>query len=172
MANVMPTEIKKEVRAVIRARFMLLTSCIVLICAVIVFLMLLPSWFSIAHTPQSPDSKPISAAQQALDKTALAQTTALLTTLSPIALASTTPSQAVSAALAVRPIGISIEQITYTAGNPSTLILFGSAKTTSAISDYRTALASSTIFTSVQVPVGALVGAEGGQFTLTLTGPF
>ena len=65
-----------------------------------------------------------------------------------------------------------VDQITYTAGSPSSLMLVGSADTTGGISAYRAALAADAAFASVSVPVGALVGTEGGRFSVTLSGTF
>ena len=173
MANVIPPDVKKQLRSVARARFILATAIVALISAAVVSLMLLPSWFALAqHSSGASSGTIIPPSQQALDKTALNQTNTLLSQLAPITLASTTLSEAIISAVGARPTGISIDQVTYSAGKTATLVLYGSAKSTAQISAYRAALASSTIFTSATVPVNALIGAEDGRFTLTLTGNF
>jgi hypothetical protein len=97
---------------------------------------------------------------------------ALLSELSPLVSASTTPTAVITEALSLRPPGITVDEISYTSGNPASLMLVGSAATNGAISAYKTALASDALFTSVSVPVGALVGTDGGRFSMTLSGDF
>lgn len=173
MANVIPPDLQKNMRANVRARFMLTSAFVALVCAALVLLMLLPSYAALVQGDSKTSGvAPISASQQALDKAALGQANALLAQLSPIAHATTTPSMAVSEALSLRPKGVSVNQVMYTAGTPATLVVIGTAGASSEISAYRNALASSTVFTSATVPVGALIGADGGSFSITLSGHF
>ena len=157
-----------------RARFMLAGAAALLLCAGGSFLMLLPSYFILAKDASGmpPKGSSISPQQNASDRTVIASAKALLAQVSPIIAATTTPTDAIIAALSVRPSGVHVDQINYMAGSPSSLMLVGSAASTNAISAYRTALAGNALFTSVSIPVGALVGTDGGRFSITLSGNF
>jgi type II secretory pathway pseudopilin PulG len=157
-----------------RARFVLAASTVLLICAGIAALMLLPSYFVLTASEHRANSSaaPLSSAQRASDTAAITHVKSLLKQLSPLVAASTTPTDAIEGALSLRPTGVRIDQVTYTSGAPATLMLVGSADTNGAISKYQTALAADPIFTSVSIPVGALVGTDGGRFSVRLSGAF
>ncbi len=173
MANIIPEEMRKSMQSRLRARFVLAASIVALICAGFSFLALLPSYFVLTtDTSGAGSGAAISAAQNAQDRSAISNAAALLSEVTPLSSASSTASDAIAAALSLRPSGVRVDQITYTAGSPSSLMLVGSADTTGGISAYRAALAADPAFASVSVPVGALVGTEGGRFSVTLSGTF
>ena len=154
-----------------RARFIIVGSLVFLICAGISAFSLAPSYFVlIANAPGSaPAIAPVSAADHALDVAAISHTKALLTQIAPLAGTSTAATDAITTALSLRPAAVHIDQITYT---PGSLMLVGSADTNSAISAYQSALSANPTFTSVSIPVGALVGTDGGRFSVRLSGGF
>jgi hypothetical protein len=67
---------------------------------------------------------------------------------------------------------VSLESISYNAGEEGELSIVGSAQGRELVNDYRAALVREGFFTNVSVPVAALVGASEGNFRMTLTGAF
>ncbi len=174
MANVIPEKMRHDIARFERARFILVGAAAALICAGIAFVLLIPSFLMVViDTGQAtPDSTIVSSKQQTSDAGALAHTNALLAVLAPIAQTGSTPTAIIADALALRPAGVRIDQIMYHAGSPSTLMLTGAADTSGEINVYQTTLSADPHFTSVSIPVGALVGADGGRFSITLAGAF
>ena len=74
--------------------------------------------------------------------------------------------------ISMRPAGIALSALSYTAGRPSTISLSGTAASPDALDAYRAALRSDTRFSSVSVPIGALIGSKDGSFTITISGAF
>ncbi len=155
-------------------RFMIVTALVLLACAGISFLVLLPSYFVISNDAVSPLSAPAAnlTAESASSTATLARAKSLLGTLAPLIAATTSPTEAIASALALRPAGVSVDEITYIAGATSSLMIVGSAASNGDISAYRLALGTDPLFTSVMVPVGALIGTDGGRFSITLSGQF
>ena len=172
MANVIPEKMHRDMNRYDRARFILTGAVVFLVCAGVAFLLLLPSYFAnlMDEHQAVPMSAPITAAEQAKDAAAIVHTNALLAVLAPIVKATSTPTDVITDALALRPSGVRIDQIIYNAGKTSSLMLSGAADTNSEINEYQTALSADSRFTSVSVPVGALVGTDGGRFSITLFG--
>jgi len=169
MVNILPEDIRKRARDAARARYMIAGAIVALIAAGLALLLLLPSYFVLAGIPSLGSSTSITAAQVASDTAAVIETKVLLAAVAPSVAASSTPTAAIVEALGLRPQGVTVDQISYTAGTPSSLMLVGTAATTGSIGDYRTALAADPLFASVSVPVGALVGTQGGRFSITLS---
>jgi hypothetical protein len=165
---------RRDVEHFERARFILTGAVVALVCAGVALLLLLPSYLAILFDMHNvaPAFTPVSPAQQTSDNNAIAHTNALLSVLAPIAAASSTPTDTILDALSLRPSGVRIDQITYNTGTPSTIMLSGSADTNSEINAYQTALSADPHFASVSIPVGALVGTDGGRFSITLSGTF
>ena len=174
MANVIPDEMRRDIERYKRARYILAAAAAALVCAGVALALLLPSYLGIlidAHRTV-PAFAAVTPAQQASDAAAIAHMNALLAVLAPIAQASSTPTDVIARVLALRPSGVHIDQIIYQSGTPSSLMLSGAADTNSEIKAYQTVLSADPHFTSVSVPVGALVGTEGGHFSITLSGTF
>jgi Tfp pilus assembly protein PilN len=113
-----------------------------------------------------------SQAQKDENRKQISSTRTALATLVPY-MADTSSSQVViSKVYALRPSGVEIETIRYTAGSPATLVVTGVSDAREPVNDYRTKLVSDGSFENVSVPVAALVGALDGRFTMTLTGSF
>lgn len=105
------------------------------------------------------------------DRKVLAQTQSSLAQFA--ALVSATSSvTAVQALLATRPDGIVITHLSYTAGKPAVISVSGRASSPDVVSAYRVALASNSMFSTVSVPIGSLIGSSEGNFTMTLSGNF
>ena len=96
----------------------------------------------------------------------------LIRELGPLLITTTSPSTAATRALAARPTGVRITRVMYTkTDEEGRLTLIGSGNRDQ-VSAYKDALASSGEYASVSVPVGALVGSEGGGFSIVVTGSF
>ena len=170
MANILPPADYKKVRNEYRARFLLVGSIIVFASASFVIAALVPSEIAVAtYEVPSVASATTSNATISSDTAAIKHTQALLTILAP---ATTTPSlDPLSFALAARPAGVSIATISYSVTN-HTISIDGHANTPAETDAYRAALQNVPAFTNVSVPVGALLGEQGGGFTITIKGHF
>ncbi len=173
MSNILPKEAKKAVRSTYRARFIVAGSFTALFVAGLCALALLPSYLAlhagdVAGIPMSTSTKAVSDA----DRSAIASIRTMLASLSPILVATTTPTVAMTKVLSLRPSTITIDHLTYSEGDPGTIVVTGSAATREAINGYRQALSSDPLFKSVSVPIGDLTGEPGARFSLTLSGAF
>jgi hypothetical protein len=171
MSNVIAPKERKGVGRMYRSRFIALGSAALIICSGVSALALLPSYLVLhadaaALAPQGPRS-----ADQA-DRAALAQTETELSLVAPFASSATSSAGVVAIALAERVSGVSVDHISFTVGDPSTLVLSGHTSSPSKLDSYRKALAADALFESVTVPVSDLVGSQDGSFTMTLTGSF
>ena len=165
---------RRDIERYERARYIVAGALVALVCAGITFVLLVPSYLATLLDAQHAalGLTPITPAQQTSDSAAIAHANALIAVLAPIAQASSTPTDVITDALSLRPSGVRIDQIIYQAGTPSSLILSGSADTNSEINAYQRALSNDPRFASVTIPVGALVGTDGGRFSVTLLGTF
>jgi hypothetical protein len=173
MSNLLPQRARKKVWADYRARFVFAGSCVAFVSALLAGTALLPSYLVLrvsGEAPPAPSATAASTTQE--DRAAIQGAQALLTALSPLLKATTTPAQMISAALSERPPGVTVGHITLTSGKPGTMILAGSATDIGAINSYRKTLSADARFSSVSVPVGDLAGTQNGQFSITLTGEF
>lgn len=169
MANVLPIEEKKRVMRAARSRFVLTASLALLISAAIALASLLPALISVRLAKSAiPEEAPLSGEARD-DQAKHARALALTTAISPIVLATTTPSASVVAALSARPAGVSVTSVSYSKGR---LLITGTSRDRQAVNDYREALETDARFTSVSVPVAALIGTQDGRFTITLGGSF
>lgn len=170
MANVIPREGLSKIGKRNSARFLFVGACMSAAAAIVAILAIMPAYLSVRVARASVET----AAQQSggtatADQEAAVRTQGLITNLTPIANATTSPVGALDVALAEKPAGLSITSITYTS-DKSTIVLTGTASRREAVSALRDALEASKRFSTVAVPVAALVGAQEGRFTITLTG--
>lgn len=100
------------------------------------------------------------------------RTQALLDSISPIIFATSSPTDTISAALALRPSGVRIDRISFADTDNGSITLSGISPGRDNINLYKEALTKSGLFKSVSVPVGTLVGADDGKFIITLSGTF
>jgi Tfp pilus assembly protein PilN len=171
MANVIPPEEINVVRRKISARFILVASGAIAIGALIAILALMPAYLSVRVARASIDSaiNQAAAGNLSAEQTAAVRTQGLITTLKPLASATSSPSDALLRALALKPPGVSITSITYSGGK-SSVVLSGTSARREAVDEFRRALEASARFTTVSVPVSAIVGTQEGRFSITLGG--
>lgn len=159
-----------------RARFLLTGALVLSVAALIAILALIPAYLSVALPRMSladaiqTDDKERS--QEESDREIGSKTRALLATLAPFSEERPRVYSLIARAYALRPSGITIERMTYAAGTRGEITIVGTALSREHVSTYRAALAAESAFTSVSVPVAALVGASLGRFTVTLSGEF
>lgn len=173
MANLLPKDFQKHLRRVERARLLLVVALVALAAALIAFAALLPASIALYHTSriESSAGSRIPTLSEG-DHAALQEIRGMVFALKLIAVATTTPSEALLHALSPKPPSVAIDHVTYAAGVPGTLTLSGTSPSPSAINAYRAALAADPHFSSASVPVSALIGANNGRFTMTITGNF
>lgn len=172
MANVLPLEEKKRLDQSFRARYIGLGSLVLILAALVAILAMVPSFFAIRFARASLAPIETSARASSDDQKQANRAQALLGALKPQLAATSSPTSALTRALAVRPAGISITQISYSRGEPSKIVLTGTSASRDAINRFRGALEKDGAFSSVSIPVSALVGVQEGKFTATLTGNF
>ncbi|MDO8521700.1 MAG: hypothetical protein Q7S08_00220 [bacterium] len=178
MSNVLPKETLQVEWSRFRTRLVLVGSLILLATAALSGAALLP-----AHIALQIEEK--NAAQQSVNKSGVLsdavqqvrserndvmRAQVLLDSVSPIVSATSSPTEIISAVLALRPSSVRIDRIIFVSGEKGTITIDGTSQGRESINQYREALSGSSRFEGVSVPVGALVGAEGGKFTITLSG--
>ena len=171
MANLLPEKDQKKIASDFRSRLILAGSYLMLGSAFFAALALFPS-YAILFATRPQEATRTARIQNKADEKDLARTQVLVNQISPILSASSSVSAAILAAVADKPKGVHLDHITYAGAKTQDIIISGAADNRDEINLYRNTLAKDSHFTRVSVPVGALVGAEGGRFTLTLGGNF
>lgn len=163
--NLLPSASQKRVRSELRARFLLGLSAVLLSCAALFALALVPAEASLVFfSPPQMQTSPGSG-DTAQDNTAIAHTQALLTATQPFA--ATSSLDDVLAALSQQGPGIKIDDISYSI-TQKTLSISGQAQAPSDVNTFRENLETDLRFQNVSVPVSALLGSQGGSFTITM----
>ncbi len=178
MSNLLPKETLRFVWEGYRSRLILTGALVLVAAAALAFMELLPSYAAIkveersrekqSSLPERPDTDP----QAEAERKELMRAQALLARALPIVSAASAPSEVIKAALALRPPGVTVSKIFFVSGESGALTLTGNSAGREGVNQYREALSKEKYFRSVSVPVGALVGSEGSEFTITLTGDF
>ncbi len=168
MTNVLPPDAERALGRIYRARFIVAGSAVALLAALLSALSLLPSYLAL-HADEETPSEQTERVASAKDQEDIRRTQAILTVFAPLVEATTTPSAALARALSLRPSGVIVDHISYT---PGSLVLAGLSKSREGVGIYRKALAADPTFSSVVVPIGDLAGAQGGRFSMTLSGRF
>lgn len=151
-----------------RSRLVLVTSLSLLALAAIAVLVFIPSYIALTlAVPPTPQAATARASNDA-DAAAVARAQALIREIGPLMNASTSPMRSMTDAVSLRAPGAVVTHITYA---PSQITIEGSGSR-DVVSAYRDALMKSGKYKTVSVPVGALVGNEGGHFSIILTGTF
>lgn len=168
MANVLPITAQKKLWRMYRAHFIVALSGSLIVLALLTALLLVPSYLALrlAAPPVVASDKVQAPADRGADTIELARAQALLRALDPLLMATSSVVADISQALSERPAGVSIDHITYTADNRQ-LTLSGTAAREK-LNAYRDMLAGHERFSSVSVPVSALVGTGGGHFAITI----
>lgn len=170
MSNLLPSDLRMNAWRTTRSRMLIATASLLLVTAAIAAIALLPSLLVFAVT-RSDSGVSTRSQESAQDTQSLADAQILVAQLSPI-LATSTPARITADVIAVRPKGVSIEHVVYSGGTPARLVVSGTATNRDAVNEYRATLSTDTRFTSVTVPINALVGSSDNSFSLTLTGAF
>jgi len=153
-------------KAEFRSRFLLATALVLFVSASFFIIALTPAALAIASfapaasqdlSPQSGDAK--------ADSAAVAHTKALLTSLQPVS--ATSSLDALLAALSQRGEGVHVDNISYSVTQQS-IAIAGHADTPGDVNTFQQALQSDLRFSNVSVPVSALLGSQGGGFTITM----
>jgi len=171
MTNILPVDAQKKVWRMYRSRFVIALAIVSLILSAVATLALVPSYLVVLIA--APPVTEVSILQDAVvvDYTAvLARAQGLVQALLPMVNSTTSPSEIITSALIHRPQGVMIEHVSYVSGKTGQITIAGSGNRDS-ISEYRDILSKNSYFTSVSVPVGALVSQEG-RFTISLSGNF
>lgn len=165
MSNLLPPASQKRMKNEVRARLLLSASAALLCCGVLFSLALLPAESATIFFPSVPAQNSEQPQGSADDSSAISHTNALLAAVQTVS--TSTSLLAISEALADRGSGITIDDIAYTVGSES-LTLGGHAETPDEVNTFRETLQKDADFSDVSVPVSALLGSEGGGFTITM----
>mgnify|MGYP003394856770 FL=1 len=171
MANVIPFEEKKALLKRQRARFVFMGGLTLLMGALVASVALAPALIA-ARINQASLQVSVEQvrAEVASDQAVHVRTQGLVDALTPILTATTSPVTLLTAALSIKPPGLSITSATFSGGSTGSIVLSGVSQNRQAVNAYRDALEQEGHFTSVTIPVAALVGTQEGRFTVTLSG--
>jgi len=177
MANVLPAGAQKEMWRFYRARFLFVAALALLASAAVTLLALLPAYVVLRIEEKTlSENVPLvtlpASVQDKSDRANISRAQALVVRLSPVASSTTASLDALNAAIGVRPSGIVLQSLSYTAGQQGTIVISGEAPGGAAINAYRIALSADTRFKTVSVPISDLARTQRGRFTITLTGAF
>lgn len=172
MSNVLPTKYSIAAWRVYRTRVVLAAAASMFIGACVALLSLLPGYIVLrianANLQQATSATTTTTTSES---SSLARTRSLVTVLTPL-VASSSPSERMLQLIALRPQGITLQELSYTRGSPGTIILSGTAISSMAIDQYRNALRAAPDVLDATVPISDLAGAGDGAFTITVTGTF
>ena len=170
MSNVIPKNVLKDNWRIRCANFIIVASLVLFLVAAVAALLLAPSYFELVSADKNAAA---TKADQSSDLITLLGAQALVSAVSPmLATATTTPSSAIASALADKPKGIVISQITYQQGQPDVIILNGTASGRGIINTFQQSLQQDPRFSSVNVPISDLIGTDKNNFSITLSGTF
>lgn len=179
MANVLPEKALQAVWAEFRSRLILVGALVFFGAAVLSGLALLPAYAVLQVEEGSLKQQDVlSSTPFGLSKESLAErndiirSQTFLTHLKPFISATSSATKTIHTALSLRPRGVQINGISMTNENGRKITIDGIAPGPEETNQYREALSRDGSFTSVSIPVGALVGVEGGKFTITLTSTY
>lgn len=179
MANLLPKETLEFVWKGYRSRLILVGALVFLATAILAGLALLPAYVALRIELNSQEKQIAAAAIQSdtdsqtrAERNDILRAKALLVRIAPVVFATSSPTEVIGAALLLRPKGVVLERISFVSGGNGSITITGDSSGREGINEYREALSKDGRFKSVSVPVGALVGGDGGRFTITLTGAF
>ncbi len=169
MTNVLPLPAQKSLWSIHRARFLTVLSLVLIGVSVLAYVALLPSFVALQSNTLTDEEISAQGNSASDNLKSMQKSQALLTAVKPIIYATTTPTLAMEKVVALRPKGAIVSRIRYI-GSSGNIQIAGVANRET-LTAYRTALENDGMFTTVSVPVAALVGASG-QFSITLSGKF
>lgn len=179
MSNVLP---EKSLRAVwnrFRDRMVLTGALVFFGVAVLSGLALLPAYIVLQVEQKSLAQQDIlDSAMSNLnprdkaEQNDIVRAQSFLARITPFISATSSTTKIIETALALRPKGVRINGVSITDQNRRKITVEGVAPGREEINRYRETLLTSGHFNSVSIPVGTLVGVEGGKFTITLTSAY
>jgi hypothetical protein len=172
MTNVLPPDAQKKVWAMYRARFILVTALVLLGLAAASALTLVPSYVAIRMLAASAQDAAPEFSVERSDVIALERSQHLINAALPLLSSTSSAMSVVEEAIRLRPTGVRISRVTFSAGAEEDRITLIGSGTRGQVSAYRDALTGSGLFSGVAVPVSALVGSNQGGFSIVLTGSF
>lgn len=152
-----------------RARFVIVFSLVCIALAVFMLIALIPSFAALEVNTLSSDEVNAQGGGVVESVKSMQKSQELLKVLAPVVGATSSPAAAIEKAIVLRPKGVTIDHIRYIA--QSKAIQLGGKATREQLTTYRTALETDGTFSTVSVPVAALVGTSG-QYSITLSGNF
>lgn len=155
-----------------RSRLILVTSLLLLGLAATAAITLFPSYVALTLAAPSASAADAVAQEDRSDALTLERSQFLIRDLKPIVMSTTSAMNAVEVALAAKPTGVRITRVIYMGGEDEGRITFIGTASRDQVSAYKDTLTQSGLYTSVSVPVGALVGSEGGGFSIVFAGDF
>ncbi len=172
MSNLLPSSYARAQEAKHRLRLGQFLAGFALLVGLVALASLVPSLsvVSIALDRASLSRMSTSTDAAAEDAEALTRAQAILAQLPLVSTG--TPAALIEDVLAKKPSSIALTKFTYAWGDPSTLVIAGTASRSESVNEFRFALSADPRFKTVTVPIGALVGAKDGGFSITVTGTF
>lgn len=167
MANVLPTEALKSVRRFYAGHFVLVGALVLIGCACLTLIALMPSFLSARQAlgEKSVEAQPLPADE----KSDILHAQILVRELHPLASSTVSVLQVFDEIFRARPLNVFISSADISLES-KTIILAGTAPSRDEINAYRAELSKNPRFKNVSLPIGALAGAEGGHFSITITG--
>jgi hypothetical protein len=172
MTNMLPKDALGNARAFYRSRFVFVASLILIVCALLAFVVLLPAYSIVRDgeddAPSTPESS--SALGDDADRVEIDRARELVKEFRAFATSTAPTLSLLEEVLTVRPSGITIDRIDMIRGEGGSIVLSGRAATRDLLNKYRTVLTENSRFKNVTIPLGALAGGADDRFTLTLSG--
>lgn len=179
MSNLLPKERLDVVWEGYRSRVVLVGAIVLSVSAALSGAAFLPAFVALKVESNAQEKQSASLAAQTdpnpqsrAERADISRSQTLLARIAPIVSATSSPTEIINSALSLRPPGISVKRISFVSGKGGSITINGEANGRESINQYRDALSEDARFEGVSIPVGALVGSEGGAFTVTLTGNF
>jgi hypothetical protein len=170
MTNVLPLDAQKDLWRIHRSRFIAAGALVCLSLAIAAAAGLVPSFAALES--QAPSPATVASAKTAAEDLKLLKKAQLeMSAAAPFLEKNSHPVEVLQKVIALRPKGVSIDGLKFSAGMPGQIVVEGAASREQ-LSAFKTALLSDTTFATVSVPVGALVGNDGSRYSITLTGSF
>jgi hypothetical protein len=141
------------------------------IVAIAVLVALAPSYAIVKAEQQRTEAK-VAEFPQNDEREEVMQAQMLVRAFKPIAASATSSLTIFEDIFSARPAGVVLSSVGLVKGEEGSIAISGRASSREQINSYRAALSENPMFESVEVPIGVFVGAEGGNFSMTITGTF
>ncbi|MBI5645209.1 hypothetical protein HY970_03875 [Candidatus Kaiserbacteria bacterium] len=171
MTNLIPLEAQKDLWQEYRARFIITLSVFLIALALLALVVLVPSFIALEVMSPRGESAQLIRANDS-EVALLSRVQGIVLQIGPVLSSTSSATSVIRAALAQKPNRVSIDHIVYTRGGDTPQLILSGSGSRSVVSEYRNALLLLNRFTSVSIPVGALVGSADGNFSMTLGGTF